>query len=221
MKGYGLFWVIVEMLHEDSCKWMDLDEVTYIAIKNASGCDVKYIRSFIEKSISVYKIFIQEGNRFTTDRVLRNIGKREEIKEKRSNAGKESAKKRGAKQPENEHMFNTCSTHAEQNSTSVEQNPTKESKVKESKVKQRDQGDRADLSESNLYRKPKVPTLDEVREAFDRSGGSTEMADKFFLKHNSTGWFLNGSPIVSFASLVPSYIHNWNQNRTQKPKITV
>jgi hypothetical protein len=123
-RGYGLFWIIVEMLHEDSLKWMELDEITYLAIEKESGEDVEFVRPFIQRCIDMYKVFMQEGNRFTTERVLRNIDKRLEIRDKRSNAGKASA----AKRQQN-------STHVEQTPTSVEQNPTKERKRKESKVK--------------------------------------------------------------------------------------
>lgn len=91
MKGYGLFWVIVEMLHEDSTRWMDLDEITYIAICTQSGESVVYIKKFVDDCINRYQVFIQEENRFTTERVLRNIDKRLELSEVRSEAGKRGA----------------------------------------------------------------------------------------------------------------------------------
>jgi hypothetical protein len=130
-RGYGLFWIIVEMLHEDSTKWMDLEEYTYTAIKKESGEDIQFIRDFIEKCISTYKVFMVEDNKFTTERVLRNIEKREEIKGKRSEAGKKSAEAKAYR-----------SANSQQNSTSVDpvlkgvqQNSTKEKKGKERKGK--------------------------------------------------------------------------------------
>jgi hypothetical protein len=131
-RGYGLFWIIVEMLHEDSTKWMELEDLTYIAIKKESGEDLVYIRGFIEKCISLYKVFIKQENRFTTERVLRNIDKREEIKEKRSRAGKISAEKRVS------HSINyeQIPTHVEHVLNGVEHNSTKERKEKEIKGKE-------------------------------------------------------------------------------------
>lgn len=130
-RGYGLFWIIVELMHEDSTKWLDLEEYTYLAIKKESKEDIDYVREFVKKCIEVYKVFMTEGNKFTTERVLRNIEKREEIKEKRAAAGKKSAESKASKSDNNQ-----------QNSTSVdtvlntfEQKPTKEKKRKESKGK--------------------------------------------------------------------------------------
>jgi len=67
-----------------------------------------------------------------------------------------------------------------------------------------------DLSQSNLYRKPTIPTLQKVQEAFIQRGGTIEQAQKFFAKHESTGWYLNNSPIKAFASLIPGFISAWN-----------
>lgn len=69
-----------------------------------------------------------------------------------------------------------------------------------------------DLSNSNLYRQPKIPTLDQVRETFANNGGTKEMADKFFELNNATGWFYKSSPIVNFSNLVPGFITAWKKN---------
>lgn len=90
-RGYGLFWIIVEMLHEGSMKWMDLGELSYIAISKESGEPVDFIEEFVGKCIHRYKVFKQEENRFTTDRVLRNIDMRLELSASRSVAGKKGA----------------------------------------------------------------------------------------------------------------------------------
>jgi hypothetical protein len=44
MTGYGLFWVIAEMLHEDGENWMDLDQLTFISIAKESGCEVEFVK---------------------------------------------------------------------------------------------------------------------------------------------------------------------------------
>lgn len=131
MRGYGLFWVIVEMLHEDSTRWMDLDDITYISIQKESGESVNYIKEFITQCINRYKVFQKEGERFTTERVLRNIDKRLEISEKRSAAGKESGRVRREKEEQGEQVLNINEQVFDNN----EQNGTKERKVKEKKVK--------------------------------------------------------------------------------------
>lgn len=123
MKGYGTFWVIVEMLHEDSVKWMELSEETFVAISRETGQDLKFIKNFIRKCIDRYKVFIEDNNFFTSERVLDNVDKRLKISEVRSFAGKKSAEKR-----------QQMSTSVEQVSTVAQQSPTKESKGNEIKV---------------------------------------------------------------------------------------
>jgi len=127
IKGYGLFWIIVEMLHEDSTNWMELDDFSYKSIAKESGCTVDFVREFIDKCISQYQVFIKDDTRFTTERVLSNINKRAEVKAIKARAGKASADAR------------KNSTHVQQDSTGAEQNPTKE--IKEKEIKGKDIGD--------------------------------------------------------------------------------
>lgn len=70
----------------------------------------------------------------------------------------------------------------------------------------------ADLSSSNLFRKPSIPDLETVKRVFAQQGGTAEMAQKFFENNTAVGWFYKGSPITSFSNLVPGYIANWTKN---------
>lgn len=74
------------------------------------------------------------------------------------------------------------------------------------------QDDKPDLSKSNLFRQPKIPSKSEVWEVFSRSGGTKDMAKAFYEKHESTGWFLSGSPITNFVPLANKFISNWRKN---------
>lgn len=67
------------------------------------------------------------------------------------------------------------------------------------------------LSESNLFLKPQIPTKEEVQRFFIGSGGTTEMADKFYNKYEALGWYLNNSPIKNFRSLVSGFIDLWKK----------
>lgn len=69
-----------------------------------------------------------------------------------------------------------------------------------------------DLSKSNLFRQPKIPTKQQVLEAIVGVGGTTEMAKSFYEKYESTGWYLNGSPIVNYVSLASKFVTNWRNN---------
>jgi hypothetical protein len=77
-----------------------------------------------------------------------------------------------------------------------------------------------DFSQSNLFRKPIIPTEIEVVESFIQQGGTEEMAISFFKKNEGTGWYLKNSPIVNFRNLVSSYVENWNKNLKNGSKST-
>lgn len=73
-------------------------------------------------------------------------------------------------------------------------------------------GPPASLKNSNLYRQPNIPTFEKVHELFIMQGGTKEMAEKFYQKHEGTGWFINGSPIVKVESLIANYRMSWQNN---------
>lgn len=135
MRGYGLFWVIVEMLHEDSTRWMELDEMTYIAIAGQSGENVTYIKEFVDACINRYKVFMQHENKFTTERVLRNIDKRLEISASRSESGRRGAEAKW--QTDGKPMANAKQTDSNE---MAKNGKGKEIKVKEKKVNKNKKG---------------------------------------------------------------------------------
>jgi len=67
------------------------------------------------------------------------------------------------------------------------------------------------ILESNLNRKPKIPTKDKVWEVFMNHGGTKEMAKKFFDTYEASGWFNKNGPITNFANLVPGYVQSWKE----------
>lgn len=88
-------------------------------------------------------------------------------------------------------------------------------KEKEKEENKKDAPSNEILASSNLFRKPNIPTKNEVWEVFQRNGGTKEMAKAFFEKNEALEWFLNGSPITNFASLVPKYIDSWKRNENK------
>lgn len=68
---------------------------------------------------------------------------------------------------------------------------------------------------TNFHRQPNIPTLEQVRHTFFQQGGTDEMAEAFFNKHSGTGWFLNGSPIVNYSTLISNFIINFNKFKTK------
>ena len=115
-EGYGLFWALIEDLYQnDNAMLLDYECIAY---------DLRTSSDIIESIVNDFDLFEVEEDTFGSLSVQRRLLKRIEISEKRANAGRISAKKRKK------------AASAQQNSTSVQQIPTKESKVKESKVKE-------------------------------------------------------------------------------------
>ncbi len=136
--GYGIYWRIVEMLHEDELHKLQCKKFIYIALAKQMLTSVEQVESIIKNCIDIYELFKSDDDFFWSERVMRNINKRTEISNKRSNAGKISAESR------------KNATSVEHKSTCVEQNPTKERKVKEIKVKE-------NKEEYNILSEQKVP----------------------------------------------------------------
>ena len=121
--GYGIYWIIVEILHEESDKRLKLSNLTYVAIARQASTSIEQVKAVVECCLE-YELFTEDNGYFFSKRILRNIEKRMDISEKRAKAGRISAIKRKKE------------TSVEQNPTRVDQHPTKESKEKESKVKE-------------------------------------------------------------------------------------
>lgn len=134
--GYAIFWRVVEMLHSDDDHRLECKLYVYAGIAQQFKLDIETVRIVLNYAITVCELFTSDGQTFWSERVFRNFEKREEIKEKKSRAGKASAeaRKKAAEQAQIE-------TPVEQNPTPVEQcltepNKGKEIKEKEIKVKE-------------------------------------------------------------------------------------
>lgn len=122
--GYGLFWRIVEMLHEEDTHKLCHKQYVFIGLAKQMSTSVEQVQLVVEQCINVFELFASDGVYFWSERVMRNIEKRNSLSEKRSSAGKKSAESRKKL------------TSVEQVSASVEQIPTKERKEKEIKEKE-------------------------------------------------------------------------------------
>jgi hypothetical protein len=60
-------------------------------------------------------------------------------------------------------------------------------------------------------REPKIPTFDQVHQAFIRFGGTKDQADSFFAKYEAVGWYIGNTPITSWPSLISKFLMAWKQ----------
>lgn len=116
-RGYGIYWVIVEMLHEASEHKMPLKPYTFIAIAQQLNDNAELIEKVVSACISKYDLFYELEGFLFSKRVNDNILRREEISIKRSKAGKDGA-------------------NAKQMLANAKQNQAKEIKGKENKEKE-------------------------------------------------------------------------------------
>lgn len=158
--GYGLWWRIVEMLHQDENNKLPIKDYICFAIANQLKCEQNEVEDFIACCINNVQLLQSDGEYFWSDRVLKNVGKMQELKEKRSQAGKKSAEKRIDNQQ--------VTTSVEQVLTSVEQNPTKEKKIKEKKYN--------------------IPSVDEVVSYFIENGYTDTSARIAYNYYDAGGW---------------------------------
>jgi hypothetical protein len=103
------------------------------------------------------------------------------------------------------------------NNDVTKKKPDRSKKIEVRSKNKENTGRAPGVEESNLYRKPVIPTLQQVQEVFYHNGGTPEQAERFYSKHEATEWYLNNSPIRNFASLVPGFITAWKEKSIDEP----
>lgn len=128
MSGYGMYWVIVEVLREEGEYKLRNDKSIWRALAMQMHSKSDDIREFIDKCINEYKLFITDGEYFWSNSLNERMLKVENIKQKR----KEAANKRwGVKEEESNSNANALQEDTTSNANLCK---VKESKVKEKKV---------------------------------------------------------------------------------------
>ncbi len=92
--GYGVFWRVVEKLHSSLNHRLPHTKLTYLSVAGQLSVPVEKVQEMVEACVETFQLFYSDGESFGSSRVDRNIEKRAEVVKQRSNAGKESAKKR-------------------------------------------------------------------------------------------------------------------------------
>lgn len=130
-EGYGIYFMIIERLL-DSSEYMSVKDYNIIAFDLRVSADK--VKSIVE-DFGLFQ-FTEDGKLFYSESFINRMKPLDDIREKRREAGIESAKKR-ARERVSEQNPTSVEHVLPQNPTSVEvlipQKPTKESKVKESK----------------------------------------------------------------------------------------
>jgi len=70
----------------------------------------------------------------------------------------------------------------------------------------------------NNNKEQDIPTFEKVYEVVKRRGGTKEMAESFFNKHEAMNWTLGGAPIVKWEFLVNNFVASWLRNEEERNK---
>lgn len=89
--GYGEYWILVEMMHEDEKSTIELTDRFYKKRAKAAGLSIEEYKKFIEDCCNRLGIFDHQDGFITKERVYENKDKRQQIRQKRSEAGKRGA----------------------------------------------------------------------------------------------------------------------------------
>ncbi len=89
--GYGIFWKIIEMLHQEKEYKLPLKKYIYEAIAKQMLSSVEQVEAIINECINVYELFVSDSVFFWSNRVFDNIEKQKKISNIRSLAGRAGA----------------------------------------------------------------------------------------------------------------------------------
>lgn len=118
LEGYGLYWVIIEMMRNEDDYKLELNKNTYRAIKTLTNTNID-IEKFIKDCLEDYQLFRQDEEKFYSNSLLRRM----QEKDKKSAIAREKAEKRWNGNTKD--MQEQCSSNA---------NKVNKSKVNKSKV---------------------------------------------------------------------------------------
>lgn len=187
MRGYGIFWSIIEMLRDESNYKMRM-ECERIAFELHE--DSELIRSVLQD----FDLFIIEDGFLWSESLLRRM----QMKDEKSNKARESALKRWNKPSESERNANALQTQSDGNA----------SKVKESKVKEIT--NRAFVADANKDRKGYYTYLSQTIAGKEVSTESLFLKCKIDIDRKKEIWnaFIENS--ILHVPLIEDEKHAWN-----------
>ena len=137
MEGYGRWWVLVEMLREQTDYKLKLRQWSTNALAMAMLWDANGVEKFIHDCVNEFELLESDGDYIWSNSLLRRMSILDERRKKRSEAGKKGAKKRWSDSKtivrDSKAMAKPKHSHS---TTIAKDGKVKESKVHESTVKE-------------------------------------------------------------------------------------
>lgn len=198
MEGYGLYWAIIEILHEQDGK-LDKFPKLWDGISSQLHIKKEALLQLIEALVKDYNLLKEDQNSIWSDRVLRNLDERREKYTKKSQAGRIGGLRSGA------------SRGSKQNEALLQQVEQKERKGKERKLNTTTSYDfeylwrqyprREGRKAAERFFRCSVKTdkdFDDIKIALENYRESVKNSEMRFIKQGST-WFNNWRDYIDFA----------------------
>jgi len=128
MQAYGLYWVLIEIMHESSDSKLTCNLIDGIAYQ--INVDITFLKEFYNECILI-ELFVTDGVKYWSERVLRNKELLNEKRNLKSIAGKKGMENRWGNKKD---ITNNNTVITEDNK--VNKSKVKEIKEKENKVKE-------------------------------------------------------------------------------------
>jgi hypothetical protein len=119
--AYAIFFGTVELLHQETKHKLPLKEYVFRTISNIMVIkDPELVKNVVRSCIDDYGLFVEKDGYFYSNRVMQNFKKREEIKQKRAEAGRRGGKA-SSKQDESSDVKEESTPEPEEKSSNQNQ----------------------------------------------------------------------------------------------------
>ena len=132
IEGYGMFWIVIEIMREQDGYKITEDKSTYRALAMQMRKGVTEVKKFLTDCIEEYELLELENNFIYSNSLMRRMDIKDKIREKRTKA----ANKRWNPDAKAMQVHSKSNANAMQDSTGAMQDYAKEKKGKEKKEKE-------------------------------------------------------------------------------------
>lgn len=144
-EGYGWYWIIIEMLREQSDYKIKLTKYVWNALAMQMQCSADAAHKFVSDCINEFKLFESDGEYFWSNSLIRRMKSRDERSEKARKAAQ--ARWQKANNDKGSSDFDDvedeqCDSNADAMQTQCDSNAIKEKKIKEKKIKENKERER-------------------------------------------------------------------------------
>lgn len=86
MKGYGMFWIIVEMMREAKGYKIKHKKYVYDALAEQMQCKEEEVKAFIKDCIDEFELFVKEDDYFYSETLVERMAKLDHLRNNRVRA---------------------------------------------------------------------------------------------------------------------------------------